>query len=261
MESILSLEKIPMKQAKKSSYKSIIRAVLLAIFCTVAASAMAALTLQGPSGFIQVPSHETVNAKEIELAARYRMYQVPKTKEDSALTNFSFAFSPVKDFEIAFAKAIDEKNSANDPDPLMSFKVRLPSIGEGEFSEVAFGGVFDANANNYHTLYLTIGGFGVGWNFGGNPWTGMANYGAYDKGNHEPESLCLLIGAVYPKRRPGERGYKGQAYIDYNGDVFSGGWRYSSHRGFWVDATVHSKSSYTDFYDYRPFILGLGANF
>ncbi len=222
---------------------------------------IAALTLQGPSGFFQVPSHETVKAKEIELAARYRMYNVPKTSEQAALMHYSFAFSPLKDFEIGFAKAMDTRNSALDPDPLLSFKVRLPSIGTGEFSEVAVGGVFDVNANNYHTLYFSIGGFGLGWNFGGNRFNGMANYGAYDRGRNEPDSICLLIGAEYPKRRPGERGYKGQAYVDYNGDVYSGGWRYSSHRGFWVDATVQSKSSYTDFYDYRPFILGVGAKF
>lgn len=252
---------IPMKQKKKSNPGSLLIAFLALGAFFYAAPLKAALTLQGPSGFIQVPSHETVKEKQIEVAARYRMYKVPKTGEDSSLTNFSFAFSPLKDFEIGFAKAIDSRNAANDPDPLMSFKVRLPSIGSGEFSEVAFGGVFDANANNYHTLYLTIGGFGLGWNFGGNRYSGMASFGAYDRGKHEPESLCLLIGAEYPKRRPGERGYKGQAYIDYNGDVYSGGWRYSSHRGFWVDFSVHSKSSYTDFYDYRPFIVGLGANF
>lgn len=251
-----------MKPIKKASFHLLMKRVsIIAAFLLCANLSFAGLTLQGPSGFIQVPSHETVKAKEIELATHVRMYKVPKTSEDGMLNHLSFAFSPLKDFEIGFEKAIDSRNSANDPDPLMSFKVRLPSTGTGEFSEVAVGGVFDANPNNYHTLYFTIGGFGLGWNFGGNRYSGMANYGAYDRGNHEPESLCLLIGAEYPKRRPGERGYKGQVFVDYNGDVFSGGWRYRSHRGFWIDAAVQSKSSYTDFYDYKPLILGFGANF
>lgn len=236
--------------------------VLLALFTGCCQTAQGAgLTLQGPSGFIQVPSHRTVRAKEIELAAHTRMYKVPVTSKDASLTNMAFAFSPFRDFEIGFQKMMDSRNTANDPDPLINFKVRLPTIGSGELAEVAFGAVFDTNPNNYHTMYLTIGGFGLGWNFGGNPGFGMANYGGYDRNKKEPQSLCLLIGASYPERLPGERGYRGQFMLDYNGDVISAGWRYSSHRGFWVDAAVHSKSNYTDFYDYRPLILGLGANF
>lgn len=221
----------------------------------------AGLTLQGPSGFIQVPSHKTVKAKEIELAAHTRLYRTPVTAEEGSLTHLAFAFSPFRDFEVGFQKAVDSRNAANDPDPTLNFKVRLPSLGTGEFSELAFGAVFDTNPNNYHTMYLTYGGFGLGYNFGGNPGSGMANYGRYDRDRKEPESLCLLIGAAMPERRPGERGYKSQYFLDYNGDVFSLGWRLSSHRGFSIDAAVHSRSSYDDFYDYRPFILGLGANF
>ncbi|MBU1105813.1 MAG: hypothetical protein KKB51_04010 [Candidatus Riflebacteria bacterium] len=223
--------------------------------------AYAGLTLQGPSGFIQVPSHQTVKAKEIELAAHIRMYKVPVTSKDAYLTNLAFAFSPVRDFEIGIQKMMDSRNEANDPDPLINFKVRLPTIGSGELAEVAFGAVFDTNPNNYHTMYVTLGGFGLGWNFGGNPGSGMANYGGYDRNTKKPQSICLLIGAAYPERLPGERGYRGQYILDYNGDVISAGWRYSSHRGFWVDAAVQSKSNYTDFYNYSPLILGFGANF
>ncbi len=236
-------------------------AILLAALLCIQTVGHAGLTLQGPSGFIQVPSHKTVNAKGIELAAHTRMYKVPVTAKDASLTNMAFTFSPFRDFEIGLQKMMDSRNEANDPDPLINFKVRLPALGSGELTEVAFGAVFDTNPNNYHTLYFSIGGFGLGWNFGGNPWSGMANYGGYDRKKLEPQSLCLLIGAAYPERLPGERGYRGQFLLDYNGDVVSAGWRYSSHRGFWVDAAVHSKSSYTDFYDYRPLILGLGANF
>jgi len=238
------------------------RALLLAVaLISMQTTLHAGLTVQGPSGFIQVPSHKTVDAKEIELAVHTRMYKVPVTGKDSSLSHMAFAFSPFRDFEFGFQKAIDSRNTANDPDPLINFKVRLPAIGSGELTEIAFGGVFDTNPNNYHTLYFSIGGFGLGWNFGGNPWSGMANYGGYNSKKHEPQSVCLLIGAAYPERLPGERGYRGQFLLDYNGDVVSAGWRYSSHRGFWVDAAVHSKSNYTDFYDYRPLILGLGANF
>jgi hypothetical protein len=249
-----------MKQKTKRSLKPFIL-LLCTILSSLNVPTFAALTLQGPSGFFQVPSHETVKAKEIEVAAHYQLYQVPATGKDASLTRYSFAFSPFKDFEVGLAKAMDSRNDAHDPDPTINFKVRLPSMGTGEFSEVAFGAVFDTNENNYHTLYLTLGGFGLGWNFGGNRFNGMANFGGYDRGNKEPDSLCLLIGAEYPKRRPGQRGYKGQAFIDYNGDVFTGGWRYRSHRGFYFTAAVHSKSSYSDFYDYRPLVIGLGANF
>lgn len=234
--------------------------IILTLVC-FGHSPLLAITLQGPSGFINVPSHETVKAKEIELGAHYRIYENPITDKEYSLTNFSFAFSPIKDFEVGFAKGVNLTDTSIDPDPLVSFKVRLPSIGSQEFSQVAFGGVFDTNPNNYHTLYFSIGGFGLGWNFGGNRFSGIANYGSYDSDNNEPDSLCLLIGVNYPKRRPGERGYKGQFFVDYNGDVVSGGYRYKSHRGFWVDAAVHSTSSYEDFFDYKPFTLGMGANF
>lgn len=235
--------------------------LMVAMFLLVGVSASAGLTLQGPSGFIQVPSAKTVKAKEIDLGVHTRLYRAPVTAQEGSLTHLGFAFSPVRDFELGLQKAIDSRNSANDPNPTLNFKVRLPSVGSGEFSELAFGAVFDTNPNNYHTMYLTLGGFGLGWNFGGSPYSGMANYGAYNRDKHEPESLCLLVGAEFPSRRPGERGYKSQYFLDYNGDVFSLGWRLSSHRGFWVDAAVHSKSSYSDFYDYRPLIVGLGANF
>ena len=252
------------KQLKKRLVpdKKIISFVLtLIFFLFISASTYADLTLQGPSGFIQVPSHETIKAKQVELGVHTRMYNVPKSSDEGFLTNMAFGFSPFRDFEIGVQKAMDSRNSALDPDPTINFKVRLPSIGEGEFSEAAFGMLLDTNPNNYHTMYFTLGGFGVGWNFGGNPGFGVANYGAYNKDKKEPESICLLVGAEYPKRRPGERGYKSHYFVDYNGDVFSLGWRFKSHRGFWIDLATHSKSSYTDFYDYKPLIIGIGAIF
>ncbi|HOI89704.1 MAG TPA: hypothetical protein PLK28_04245 [Candidatus Rifleibacterium sp.] len=241
--------------------KLLLPAMIAGFVCLNDPTAAAGLSLQGPSGFVQVPSHKTVDAKGVELAIHNRLYQVPGTDTEGYLTHMAFAFSPFRDLELGLQKAIDSRNSALDPDPTLNFKVRLPSIGEGEFSEVAVGAVFDTNPNNYHTMYFSIGGFGLGWNFGGNPGSGMANFGRYNRDKKEPESLCLLIGAEFPGRRPGERGYKSQYLIDYNGDVVSAGWRYSSHRGFWVDAAVHSPSSYDQFYDYRPLIVGLGANF
>jgi hypothetical protein len=233
----------------------------IAILFTAFAPVKADLTVQGPSGFIQVPSHQTIKPGQIELGVHTRMYKVPKTSEDSTLTHMAFGFSPFRDFEVGVQKAIDSRKASLDPDPTVNFKVRFPSMGSGEFSEAAFGMLIDTNPNNYHTMYLTVGGFGLGWNFGGNPVYGTASYGSYDKGKKEPDSLCLLIGTEYPKRRPGERGYHGHCYLDYNGDVYSAGWRYKSHRGFWIDAAVHSKSTYSDFYDYRPLIIGLGAIF
>lgn len=250
---------MPIKRKIMNYCQPVFLAVLLYSF--LAGPVFAGLTVQGPSGFIQVPSHTTIRAKEIEVGAHTRLYKVPVTAEEGSLTHLAFAFSPIRDFELGLQKAIDSRNAANDPDPTLNFKVRLPSVGTGEFSELAFGAVFDTNPNNYHTMYLTLGGFGVGYNFGGNPYSGMANYGSYNRDKHEPDSFCLLVGACFPERRPGERGYKSQYFLDYNGDVFSLGWRLSSHRGFWVDAAVHSKSTYSDFYDYRPLIIGLGANF
>ena len=238
-------------------------AAVLAGFMLVASVASADLTLQGPSGFIQAPSGTTIKKGGVEMSAHTRMYQVPGMHEDRALTNLSFGFSPLRDFELGVQKAMDSRNGSTDADPdaTLNLKFRLPAVGSGEFSETAVGMVLDTNPNNYHTMYLTFGGFGVGWNFGGNPGSGVANYGSYDRGKREPKSLCLLAGADYPPSKAGERGYRGHFLLDYNGDVFSLGWRYKSHRGFWADLAFQSESSYTDFYDWKPVIFGLGAIF
>lgn len=225
--------------------------------------ARADLTLPGPSGFITVPSHTTIKPGQVEFAAHGRRFFIPGTKSSRYLTNLAFGFSPFRDFEIGVQKAIDSRRgtSDQDPDATVNVKVRLPSMGAGEFSESAFGLVVDTNPNNYHTLYFTLGGFGLGWNFGGNPGAGTAQFGSYDRGRKKPRDLCLLIGTEYPPPQPGERGYRSHYLIDYNGDVFSLGWRLKSHRGFWVDAAVQSKSTYTDFYDFLPLTLGFGAIF
>ncbi|OQB50002.1 MAG: hypothetical protein BWY02_00942 [bacterium ADurb.Bin157] len=238
---------------------NLLLAAFFILFSTAAAQC-AGLSYQGPTGFIMTPSHLTVPEKQVDMAIHTRMYNVSKDSKDGMLTSMALTFSPFRNAEFGLQKTIDSEANAHDPDPTVNFKILLPPIGEGEFSQIAFGGVFDANPNNYHTLYLSVGGLGVGWNFGGNPG-GMANYGKFKKSSDKPESVMLLIGAELPERVAGERGYKSRYYLDYNGDVFSLGWRYSSHRGFWAEAAVQSKTSYDDFYDYKPFILGLGANF
>jgi len=175
----------------------------------------------------------------------------------------ALAFSPIRDFELGIEKNLDTRRSVGDydPDPTVNLKVRLPRMGTGELSQVAWGMLLDTNPNNYHTMYLSAGGFGVGWNFGGNEGVGTAHYGSYDKGRQRPKSLFLLVGVDYPPPIPGERGYRSHYLLDYNGDVFSIGWRLKSHRGFWIDAGIQTMSSYTDFYDYKPLFAGLGAIF
>ena len=250
----------------KNNVKNILlRTIIILFFLFVKTVCFAGLSLQGPSGFINVPSHRTVNEKEIELSFKTRMYDSYKgdKNKDGYMTTMALAFSPIKDFELGIQADLDSKSDRNnvETDPKLSFKVRIPSIGEGEFSEISFGGVFDTNPNNYHTLFLTCGGFGLGWNFGGNEGVGTASYGRYKKGSRKPESLALLFGTELPGRKPGERGYKSQCVLDYNGDVFSLGWRYYSHRGFSVEICGSTKTSYDEFYEYKPLIVGIGANF
>lgn len=234
---------------------------ILAILGSVPAQAN--LTFQGPSGFVQVPSHTTIEHRQLELGFHTKPFRDRRTGKGEFLTSMAMGFSPIRDFEIGIQKSMDSRRGVNDldPDPTINMKVRLPIIGSEEFSAVAFGMVLDTNPNNYHTMYLTIGGFGVGWNFGGNPGIGTAQYGAWNSDRQRPESFCLLVGVDYPPRRPGERGYRNHYQLDYNGDVFSAGWRFKSHRGFWIGAALQTRSSYRDFYDFRPFIMGIGAIF
>ncbi|MBF0500257.1 MAG: hypothetical protein HQM09_08995 [Candidatus Riflebacteria bacterium] len=236
--------------------------LLSVFFLTVALPSSADLTLQGPSGFIQVPSAKTIHAGGIEWAAHTRMFQAPGTRSDHFLTDLALGFSPIRDLEIGVEKAIDSRRGKDDfdPDPTVNVKVRLPPMG-GEFSETALGLLLDTNPNNYHTLYFSVGGLGLGWNFGGNPGSGIAHFGEYDRGRKAPKSLCLLVGGDLNPGNPDERGYRGHAIADYNGDVFSIGWRFKNYRGFWVDLAAQSKSSYTDIYNYQPIIFGVGAIF
>ena len=247
------------------NYKKFFSLAILLLFLFSNSSSYAGLSIQGPSGFVNVPSYKTVHEKEIELSVRSRMYNSYRgdNKKDGYMTSFAFAFSPIRDVEFGVEADIDSQSDRNnvETDPKLNFKVRLPSVGEGEFSQVAFGGVFDTNPNNYHTLYLTFGGLGVGWNFGGNAGVGTASYGKYKKDKRKPEELCLLFGGEFPGRKPGQRGYRSQYVLDYNGDVVSLGWRFYSHRGFSVDISASTRTSYKDFYDYKPLIVGIGANF
>ncbi|MFZ2955807.1 MAG: hypothetical protein WA705_02780 [Candidatus Ozemobacteraceae bacterium] len=244
--------------------KHLFRKALLTFFLYLSATTptWADLTLQGPSGFIQVPSAKTIRQGGIELAAHARSFKTPTIGDNQYLTDLSLGFSPIRDLEIGVAKAIDSRRGKQDfdPDPTVNVKVRLPSMGK-DFSETALGLLLDTNSNNYHTMYFSVGGFGLGWNFGGNPGSGIAHYGEYDRGRKAPKSLCFLIGGDLTPGQPEERGYRGHVIADYNGDVFSLGWRFKNYRGFWMDLAAQSKSSYTDFYNYQPLIFGVGAIF
>ncbi|MBF0545109.1 MAG: hypothetical protein HQM08_11770 [Candidatus Riflebacteria bacterium] len=220
------------------------------------------LTFQGPSGYVQVPSAQTIKKGEIELGFHSRTFTSQNSSSDNYYTNMAVGFSPLRDFEVGVQKAIDSRRGNNvlDPDPTVNLKFRLPPMGK-DFSETALGLVLDCNPNNYHTMYFTVGGVGIGWNFGGNQGSGVANFGSYDRGSKKPKDLFLMVGAdLYPSK-PGERGYRSHYLFDYNGDVFSVAWRYKSHRGFWVDLGVQGKGSYSDFYDYQPVFAGFGAIF
>ncbi|MBP5468649.1 MAG: hypothetical protein J6Z11_05340 [Candidatus Riflebacteria bacterium] len=135
---------------------SLITSLLFLFILSSNSVTYAGLSLQGPSGFVNVPSYKTVHEKEIELSVRTRMYESYKgdKDKDGYMTSLAFAFSPIRDVEFGIEADLDSESDRNnvETDPKLNFKVRLPSIGEGEFSQVAFGGVFDTNPNNYHTL-------------------------------------------------------------------------------------------------------------
>ncbi len=264
-QSLRPLPRIPAPSRESFLLTDRISLVVLIVcgFLLLPAIAGADLTPDGPSGYVRVPSHTTIKYRQVEWSAHARQYKSPGAGRLRSLTDLAMGFSPIKDFELGFQKTLDTNRAteAYDPDPTVNFKVRLPSMGDGYFSETAIGMILDTNPNNYHSLYFTVGGFGVAWNFGGNPYVGTARYGTYDRGRHQPKNLCLIVGADLSPGVPGERGYRSHYFADYNGDVFSLGWRLKSHRGFWVDAAASTKSTYTDFYDYQPLTIGVGAIF
>ncbi len=241
--------------------KRIIGIILLLVFNV--GPVFADLTLQGPAGFINVPSAQTIKYKQIEWAARSRMFRVPGTGSERYLTNLSLGFSPIRDFEIGVQKAVDSRRGADDfdPDPTINFKARIPPIGSGDFADTALGMVLDTNPNNYHSLYLALGGVSVGWNFGGNPGSGIANFGTYDRGRQAPKPLFFMFGGDLTPGLAGERGYRTHYFFDYNGDIFSAACRLKSHRGFWIDAAWHGKGTYDFQYDFLPLSIAVGAIF
>lgn len=248
---------------KRRSFSSAWVLLLIGGMLSGGTMVLADVTIQGPSGFIQTPSARTIDLGQLEFAVHTRAYSRPMTGNTAFMSHLALGFSPLRDVEIGVGKEIDSRRGANDfdPDPTLHFKVRLPPLGSDEFSEIGFGMLLDTNPNNYHTMFLSVGGFGVGWNFGGNPGSGIARYGSFDRAQQRPNPLCLLVGIDYPPRQPGERGYRSHYLFDYNGDVFSCGWRFKSHRGFWVDAALSSKTTYSDWRDYQPLTIGFGAIF
>ncbi|MBF0410240.1 MAG: hypothetical protein HQM10_23040 [Candidatus Riflebacteria bacterium] len=220
------------------------------------------VTFPGPSGYIHVPSATTMKNGTLEFGFHTRFFDTDGGSADNYFTNMGIGFSPIRDLEIGVQKAVDSRRKKEDadPDPTVNFKVRLPPMGK-DFSETAIGMLFDTNPNNYHTLYFTISGVGVGWNFGGNQGSGVANYGSYDKAAEKPKDVFIMIGTEVTPGKPGERGYRSHYYIDYNGDFFSAAWRFKSHRGFWAELGVQGKSSYSEFYDYKPVFAGIGGIF
>ncbi|HNV68416.1 MAG TPA: hypothetical protein PKO06_01875 [Candidatus Ozemobacteraceae bacterium] len=209
-QSLRPLPRIPAPSRESFLLTDRISLVVLIVcgFLLLPAIAGADLTPDGPSGYVRVPSHTTIKYRQVEWSAHARQYKSPGAGRLRSLTDLAMGFSPIKDFELGFQKTLDTNRAteAYDPDPTVNFKVRLPSMGDGYFSETAIGMILDTNPNNYHSLYFTVGGFGVAWNFGGNPYVGTARYGTYDRGRHQPKNLCLIVGADLSPGVPGERG-------------------------------------------------------
>lgn len=246
-----------MQEKVTSCFKRVI--VVFALFFIAVFELSAGVTTLGSKGFLNVPSHRTVKKGEIEAAFRYQYLRIP----DSASTykqNLALVFSPVYDFELGISKAF-VSDYEKEPDPVLSFKARIPSLGEDYLSDIAVGMVLDTNPDNYHTAYIMFGGFGVGYNFGGNRFSGVANYGRYNHDRNEPESFCILIAMQTPERTPGQRGYLSQYFFEFNGDVMSAGLRYSTHRGFSAELAVSGKGSYNDIHGHTPVSVAISARF
>lgn len=229
--------------------------------------AFADATLLGPAGYIYVPNHRLPNKGQFEFGIHTQKleYINNNNRINRHKTNLAVNFSFIQNFEISLSKAIITEGmtqvSDTDPDPIIGLKVKLPAIGDGDLSEPAFGILLDTNPNNYHTLYFTLRGFGIGYNFGGNKYSGIANLGSYDKSRHEPKKVCLLLGLEYPSYQLKRQNYQGYYIVDYNGDFITFVYRYKSARGFWFDVGYQTKSSYTELYVHQPIIFGVGGNF
>lgn len=237
--------------------------LLLLISASHVTTAKADPTLQGPSGYINVPAATTIKQGQVEFSEHAKFYEIRNTRSDGIYHYLTLGFSPIRDLEVGVQKIANSRTGASDldPDPTVNFKVRLPRMGRAELSETALGMVLDTNPNNYHTLYFTIGGFGVAWNLGGNPGIGTAQYGTWNRNKKAPTTVCLIAGGELTPGKPGERGYRTHCYLDYNGDIFSLAWRYKSHRGFFIDAGVHTATSYDVERKYQPLFLGCGGIF
>lgn len=230
--------------------------ILIAILILFPSIAEAGLSLSGATGYITVPSHEV--SQRFDLAVSTRMHTT-KSGSDEFLTNLALTFSPFENFEAGIQAPIDSAKDSTQIDPVLHFKASMKGLLPGDFSRLAFGGIFDTNPNNWHSLYLTAAGFGVAYNFGGEKYSGTSHFGKYK--NNRPNSVSIIAGAQGDNALPGETGYRTAWMLDYNGDVVSLGWRLFADRGFSLHIAFQTQTSYDDFYDFKPVLFGFGANF
>ncbi|MFW5781691.1 MAG: hypothetical protein ACOCWO_00205 [Candidatus Muiribacteriaceae bacterium] len=173
------------------------------------------VSIAGPTGFLNVPSPQTVEPNTFEGGAHFSSYSF------GGNTNYNIwsikgNVGVAENIEVGFEKTSDSGTLIRDPGMRINAK---GAWGLNNDIKFATGIIVDTTSGNGSSVYGVFGAdvafFGMGFNFGadsGLPFS-TAPMGGYDLTDIEPDKVFFLAGAKF------EFGDSGSLSVSYNGDA------------------------------------------
>ncbi|MFA5479865.1 MAG: hypothetical protein WC337_07550 [Candidatus Muiribacteriota bacterium] len=179
-----------------------------------ATTAFAGVSLPGPSGFLNVPSPQTVSAGSFEGGFHYQSYGLGGNSNYN-LTSFKANVGVSENLEVGFEKTNDSGSLLIEQGMVVTAKGGWKINDD---IQVSGGVIVDTSSGNYSSIYGVFGAemafFGMGFNFGGDSGLmgGTAKMGGYDVSNLEADKVFFIAGAKLAF------GDNGALTVSYNGD-------------------------------------------
>jgi len=178
-------------------------------------STFAGVSLEGPTGFLNVPSPETLEPNTFEGGVHYQSYGFGgNTNYNIVSIKGNVGIS--ENVEVGIEKTTDSGTLSRDPGMVINAKAKW-SISDD--INMAGGVIVDTTSGNYSSVYGLVGAdiafFGMGFNFGGEkglPYS-TARMGGYDLTDIAPDKVFFLAGAKF------QFGESGALTVSYNGDA------------------------------------------
>lgn len=238
---------------------------LTILFLLLNTSCHAATSIMGPTGLLNTPSPETLEKGFLEAGVHLRRYTFGSYNGSGSVFSVKGNYGVTRNCEVGFEKGMDTGSYLEDPGITLSGKMNY-QLGENLLFGV--GTIIDSDANDYSSVYFTVGApvafFGFGFNFGGHAKTfNNAAFGGYDFQDGKPDDAFFLAGAEFKINAA-------SFTIGYNGDYVALGIRAPvESEQVTVDLGWISQGDYVDYYrqiknpnyDTHRFIVGISGMF